>query len=187
MFVIRLGGNLAKLVASAVTPLLCATSLGWRAVCYAYGGGLLAYCALWQAVARNAPPPLPSADSPSAAGSTAPKKKSGTGEEFRLAGLVTKPAAAIVAIQVAHALCEFNIVAAWAPTYFSEVLGVPLSRLGFFTSVPMIVRPHLPCLQTQTSPPTCRPNPRHSPNSPAPTCRGLIAAFGGRLGSLPSL
>ena len=161
MFVIRLGGNLAKLVASAVTPLLCATSLGWRAVCYAYGGGLLAYCALWQAVARNAPPPLPSTDSPSATGSTAPKKKSGTGEEFRLAGLVTKPAAAIVAIQVAHALCEFNIVAAWAPTYFSEVLGVPLSRLGFFTSVPMIVRPT--CLFPQ--PPTLQPSGPAAPTT----------------------
>jgi hypothetical protein len=30
---------------------------------------------------------------------------------------------AIIAAQISHALMEFNIVTAWAPTYFSEVRG----------------------------------------------------------------
>lgn len=158
VFIIRLGGNIAKLVASAVTPLLCSTRWGWRSVCYVYGGVLALYCVTWNIFARNSPPPLPPSHSPSTPksdensteggspdGGKPKSKEKGKGKggttprEFELIGCATKPSLAIIAIQVAHALCEFNIVGAWAPTYFTEVLGVPLNRLGFFTSVPMML------------------------------------------------
>lgn len=163
VFIIRLGGNVAKLVASAATPLLCSTPWGWRSVCYVYGGALALYSVAWNLLARNAPPPLPATTSSSPSPSPRPaaedekeaaasaaaaaaekakkakKKKGGGPREFELIGCTTKPSLAIIAIQVAHALCEFNIVGAWAPTYFTEVLGVPLSRLGFFTSIPMVL------------------------------------------------
>jgi len=35
-------------------------------------------------------------------------------------------------------LCEFNVVLSWAPTYFHEALGVPLSQLGIFAALPVI-------------------------------------------------
>ena len=57
VFIIRLGGNLAKVVASAGTPLLCATRWGWRTVCYTYGGAILAYSLFWNLVAKNSPRP----------------------------------------------------------------------------------------------------------------------------------
>ena len=152
VFIIRLGGNLAKVVASAGTPLLCATRWGWRTVCYTYGGAILAYSLFWNLVAKNSPRPkkaplLETKGIESAAAGTAvtkqpaaaPARTRSSLPEFPLRGILTKPSIAIIAIQIAHALCEFNIVAAWAPTYFNEVLGVPLSRLGFFTTVPMVV------------------------------------------------
>lgn len=143
VFIIRLGGNVAKLVASAATPLLCSTRWGWRSVCYVYGGALALYSVAWNLLARNAPPPLPGTTSTPRPASASPrpkrKRKKRGPREFELIGCATKPSLAIIAIQVAHALCEFNIVGAWAPTYFVEVLGVPLSRLGFFTSIPMVL------------------------------------------------
>ena len=73
VFIIRFGGNLAKLIASAVTPLLCAT-YGWQYVCYVYGGALSLYTIAWNVFARNEPRPLPdkaaSASSVSTAGET---------------------------------------------------------------------------------------------------------------------
>ena len=36
-------------------------------------------------------------------------------------------------------MCEFNLVSAWAPTFFHEGLGVPLANLGRYTSAPMML------------------------------------------------
>jgi len=36
-------------------------------------------------------------------------------------------------------MCEFNLVSAWAPTFFHESLGVPLANLGRYTAAPMML------------------------------------------------
>lgn len=36
-------------------------------------------------------------------------------------------------------MCEFNLVSAWAPTFFHDSLGVPLANLGRYTAAPMIL------------------------------------------------
>lgn len=154
VFIIRLGGNLAKVVASAVTPYLCATRWGWRSVCYAYGLGIAAYTLIWGGIARPSPRRRiagVTGATHEASGDSSAQGRDGTKSataittapteltDFPLRGVLTKPAMAIVVAQVAHNLCEFNIVSAWAPTYFHEVLHVPLARLGFFTTIPMVV------------------------------------------------
>lgn len=148
VYIVRLGGNLAKLLASGLTPLLCSSRFGWRAVPWVYGGGVLLYVVLFKLLARDSPPPPPTPESSPPVGngkiveeeprSGPPSQGSGGG--FRVAQLFVRPTLATLAVQIAHMLCEFNIVTAWAPTYFHEVLGVPLGpQLGFLTSLPVIV------------------------------------------------
>lgn len=60
IYIIRLGGNIAKLMASAITPGLCSL-LGWRAARVFYSGFILLYAALFAALARSEPPPVPKA------------------------------------------------------------------------------------------------------------------------------
>ena len=133
IYIIRLGGNVAKLLASGLTPLLCASRFGWRAVPWVYGSGVLLYLMLFKLLARERPAPVHTAN-------TVQPVPDPTAAGFRVAQLVVRPTLATLAVQVAHMLCEFNIVTSWAPTYFHEVLGVPLGpQLGFLTSLPVVV------------------------------------------------
>ena len=135
IYIIRLGGNIAKLLASGLTPLLCASRFGWRAVPWVYGSGVLLYLVVFRLLARDRPPSV--ATENTVQPTTDPTPSSGG---FRVAQLVVRPTLACLAVQIAHMLCEFNVVTAWAPTYFHEVLGVPLGpQLGFLTSLPVIV------------------------------------------------
>ena len=138
VFIIRLGGNLAKLMASGLTPLLCASRFGWRAVPWVYGGGVLVYVLLFRLLARDRPSLAKTGQSVHQLPAESTERSTSSG--FRVAQLLVRPTLATLAVQVAHMLCEFNIVTAWAPTYFHEVLGVPLgAELGFLTSLPVIV------------------------------------------------
>jgi sugar phosphate permease len=206
VFIIRLGGNLAKLVAAVLTPAICSTKRGWRAVPVVYGGWTLVYLALFWVLARDSPPalmehqeeasaPVPQGHSKKReavfAGHLADHKKEAlakltaqsnaaaslpavtaaleehlaehkeklaaarkpepeptvvasaaadqTRGGFNVKQLTCRPTIAMLSVQVAHMLCEFNIVLSWAPTYFHEQLGVPLSQLGIFTSLPVIM------------------------------------------------
>ena len=160
VFIIRLGGNLAKLAAALVTPLLCASRWGWRAVPAVYSAATLGYLALFWHFAQSAPP-LAAGEVEQEEREREQRKQKEQGREestgpwtaeiwkrplkfllpgtFHVQTLITRPTLATLCVQVAHMLCEFNIVLSWAPTYFHEVLGVPLSQLGIFGSLPVLV------------------------------------------------
>ena len=53
--------------------------------------------------------------------------------------LVTRPSLALFVAQTSSALCEINLISLYLPTYYHEVLGVPLSALGAYTAAPMLV------------------------------------------------
>eukprot|EP01052_Picozoa_sp_SAG31_P022920 SAG31_NODE_1850_length_7082_cov_7.264786_3_plen_451_part_00 len=139
VFIIRLGGNLAKLLASALTPILCASRIGWRAVPWVYGGGVMLYLVIFRILARDSPHSVSHK-------LRRPEKQRSPAEiprrqaRFRVMQLFVRPTLATLAVQVAHMLCEYNIVTSWAPTYFHEVLGVPLGgQLGVLTSLPVVI------------------------------------------------
>ena len=157
IYIIRLGGNIAKLMASAITPTLC-SAFGWRTARIVYGGLILLYAGLFATLAREMPAPIPVptaadgsplVDTPRSrllAPRLAPQSSNGRKlklvpqkKPFTMRLLTTKPAMAIFWAQLAGMMCEFNLVSAWAPTYFHESLGVPLANLGRYTSAPMML------------------------------------------------
>ena len=129
---------------------LC-SAFGWRAARLIYGAFILAYAALFAATARSLPPPA------AAAAAATPRdrlatprvaRQSSQGQKLELAPktkpftmrlLTTRPALALLFAQFAGMMCEFNLVSAWAPTYFHESLCVPLGNLGRYTSLPMML------------------------------------------------
>ena len=129
---------------------LC-SAFGWRAARLFYGVFILAYAALFAATARSLPPPAPGATTatprdrlmtPRVARQSSQGRKLklvASRKPFTMRLLTTRPALALLFAQFAGMMCEYNLVSAWAPTYFHESLGVPLGNLGRYTSLPMML------------------------------------------------
>lgn len=122
IYIIRLGGNIAKLMASAFTPGLC-SMLGWRGARLVYSGFILLYAALFASLARSVPPPVPAPalDTPRRrllAPRLAPQSSNGRRlklvprkKPFTMRLLYTKPAFALLWAQLAgaeHCNTEFT-------------------------------------------------------------------------------
>ena len=135
--IVRVGNNCAKLVAAALTPWLCG-KVGWRSVPWSYGACIASYCAIWMAatakVLRSAgsgdnddggKAPVPQQQQKEEEVTTKTKKK-----PFTLRLLLCKPVQAGLWNQVGHDCMEMQVLGAWAPTYYHEVLGVPLHAVG---------------------------------------------------------
>jgi predicted MFS family arabinose efflux permease len=133
IYIIRLGGNIAKVAAAALTPTLTA-AMGWAGACRVFAVGILGWTAVWVAAARSGPPMITAG----AADAAAPKA-GGSAPPFTPMLLLTRPALALFVAQTSSALCEINLVSLYLPTYFHEVLGVPLGALARYTTVPMVV------------------------------------------------
>ena len=131
--------TVAKLVAAALTPWLCGR-VGWRSVPLLYGTCIAAYCAVWMGTTAKVLRSQSPASSPPAAGKaqeTVPAKKQK--KPFTLRLLLGKPVQAGLWNQVGHDCMEMQVLGAWAPTYYNEVLGVPLKAVGQYTVWPMAV------------------------------------------------
>jgi hypothetical protein len=145
IMVIRNGSNIAKVLATALTPVLSGR-FGWRAVPAAYGAFVGLYTGAWTALSASQPPPPPAAAAGSAGvGAPAPAAKP---LPFDVRLLCTRPALALFGVQLAHNLGEFHVFGVlaavcsppaspslnlrigstcdpgpWIPTYFIEVRG----------------------------------------------------------------
>ena len=134
IMVCRNGSNLSKVLAAAITPQLCGR-FGWQAVPWFYGAVIAVFVGAWTTLSSSQPPPLPSA-APSAesgpkAAAASPRKPA---RPFTMRLLVTQPALALFGSQLSHNLGEFHVFGPWLPTYFNEVLGVPMQSVGSYTS-----------------------------------------------------
>jgi MFS family permease len=136
--IIRIGNNMAKLVAAALTPWLCG-KVGWRSVPLSYGACIAGYCAVWMATTAKV---LRGGNHGAGGSATAPEfEQHGAGPPqpgqktqkkppFTLRLLFCKPVQASLWNQVGHDCMEMQVLGAWAPTYYHEVLGVPLHAVG---------------------------------------------------------
>ena len=52
--------------------------------------------------------------------------------------LLSAPTVANILNHMQHDMHEFQVLAAWAPTYYNQVLGVPLAQVGSYTLWPMV-------------------------------------------------
>lgn len=133
LLLIGLGSKASRMVSSTVTPVLCDRA-GWRRASYAYAAVVGIFTVLWQLVARNEP-----RDSKQAAKQTvssdAKKTKEKTFEPkvFRVAGIQ-----AVMWSHFAANNTEYTLMQ-WAPTYFNQVLGVPLGHVGNYLAAPATV------------------------------------------------
>ena len=128
MLAVRMGSHLSKIVGPALTPWLIGR-VGWQVAARIYAGAFGFYAVVWQLLSRERPRVVVS-------GGQQPKAKQAP---FTLRLLTVKSQVAIGYSQVCHDLLEFQTLASWAPVYFAEVLGVPLSRVGLFTVPPVVI------------------------------------------------
>lgn len=146
IYIIRLGGNAAKLMAAALTPTLTA-ALGWTGACRIYAAAILSWTAVWMAAAQPCPPDPPPPAPPAQAGDTPTAVTKPTAgivhaqrqrrPPFTPKLLLTRPALAMFVAQTSSALCEINLVSLYLPTFYTEQLGVPLRQLARYTTPPM--------------------------------------------------
>ena len=141
--IIRVGNNIAKLVAAALTPWLCGSVAGWRSVPLGFGSVIAGYCVVWYtltgAVFRRATTSSSSPSEVDKARVLASTKNPLLKKPFTLRLLLCKPVQAALWNQVGHDCMEMQVLGAWAPTYYNQVLGVPLSSVGKYTVFPMAV------------------------------------------------
>ena len=140
MLAVRMGSHLSKIIGPALTPWLIGKA-GWRAAARIYGGAFALYAVLWQIAARERP--RIDAGRSSAFTRTSSREMSNTTSRseqapFTLRLLTVRAEISIMFSQVCHDLLEFQTLASYAPVYFAEVLGVPLSRVGMYTVWPMV-------------------------------------------------
>ena len=122
--------------------LLCA-ALGWRKASTVYAIFVAAFTAFWQVAAKNEPAPNPALETvPPANGSadeevaTTPKKETEKAFESKVFGV-----AGIHAVMWSHVAAnntEYCLMQ-WAPSYFNEVLNVPLGQVGGYLAVPAAI------------------------------------------------
>lgn len=158
ILIMTLGSTWATMVAGWLTPFI-AGRWGWRAVPFVYGGTIIATTAVWQACAYDSPvamfskararlDPIPTG-SPAAVGDrmsaprAEPKVVPRPKARYDARIVTVKPAIAMIGAQAAGMAISngggSSIIGAWAPTYYIDVLGVPMSQVGVYLSAPMLV------------------------------------------------
>jgi sugar phosphate permease len=146
LLLVGLGSKMSRMLSAAVTPVLCA-ALGWRRASTVYAVCVAAFTAFWQAVARNEPraaaPELtlqtmeelatPKANGEQIAVGTEPTEKAFESRVFTVAGIQAVMWSHVAANNTEYCLMQ------WAPSYFNEVLHVPLGQVGGYLAVPAAV------------------------------------------------
>lgn len=127
------GTTLAKNIASVVTPWLSGRS-GWHTAAAVYAAAVGGYTVAWQLLASERPK--------SAANPTGrPNRRAGAEASVKFGAkalMLSPPCIVNTFLHMVHDLSEMQVLAFWAPTYFNQVLGVPLHLVGAYTSWPML-------------------------------------------------
>lgn len=134
LLLIGLGSKASRMVSSTVTPVLCDRA-GWRRASYAYAASVGVFAVLWQLVARNEP----SSDTQQPAKQETTTDVEKTKEKAFEPQVFRVPA--IQAVMWSHFAAnntEYTLMQ-WAPTYFNQVLGVPLGSVGTYLAGPATV------------------------------------------------
>jgi hypothetical protein len=144
------GTTLAKNIAAYATPRI-AGSHGWEAATGSYALAVGLYAVLWQLRGRERPPPPPPPlppPPPPPTTTTPPPTTTSTPTTTPSRGrapfspvqlLLAAPTFWNTWLHAQHDLAELQILAYWAPTYYSQVLGVELAKVGSYTFLPMLV------------------------------------------------
>lgn len=130
--IMGIGTKMARIISVSATPLLCGPSFGWRTAVRTYGVGAAAVAVGWQLMVRERPPQVSNktVDAGQRATEVKPDQKT---FEPRIFGV--RSVQAIVAMHTAYNNSDYSIVT-WAPTYFTEVLGVPQASIGKYLVIP---------------------------------------------------
>jgi hypothetical protein len=144
LMIIRQGSNVAKLVASSLTPLLCGR-LSWQRTAWVYGAAAGLYGCVWHAALpadRYKPLVKPSLPEPGAGAKTSGRRSLKPslpgGSSFRLA--IAAPTLACQASHIARDFIEFHTLGAYAPVFFHDVHRVALDKVGRYTTGAMAVQ-----------------------------------------------
>jgi len=130
--IMGIGTKMARIISVSATPLLCAPSFGgWRTAVRTYGVGAAAVAVGWQLTVRECPPQM--SEKTVDAGRRTTEVKSEKTFEPRIFGV--RSVQAIVAMHTAYNNSDYSIIQ-WAPTYFTEVLGVPQANIGKYLVIP---------------------------------------------------
>eukprot|EP01052_Picozoa_sp_SAG31_P027534 SAG31_NODE_2584_length_5434_cov_3.784067_4_plen_447_part_00 len=134
---ITLGGKMAAF-ATMVTPLLCASRLGWAGVHYVYGGGCLAFSALWQFAAIDKP--RSDSSTTKAAADITANAEGGTSQKAVEWRIFTVPSAQVVVLM--HIACNnlWTTLDKIAFSFFDEVLGCSAVTAGAWLAFPSAVQ-----------------------------------------------
>eukprot|EP01052_Picozoa_sp_SAG31_P018647 SAG31_NODE_1329_length_8753_cov_4.101225_6_plen_311_part_00 len=131
-----MGTTLAKNIAAFLTPLIAGYA-GWQAAAAWYGGAVALYTIGWLGCATERPV---TANNPSGG-----RKVNGVGPQSKqrhpyspIQLMLAAPTLANTFLHMQHDLAEQQILSAWAPTYYNQVLGVPLARVGIYAFWPML-------------------------------------------------
>ena len=129
ILIMTLGSTWSTMVAAWLTPPLAGWA-GWRAVPYVFGSTIMGMSLLWQ---------ICGAERPGAEAEAQQKER----PKYDPRIVLVRPAIAMIASQTAGMSISngggASILGAWAPTYYTEHLGVPLERIGLYLSAPMVV------------------------------------------------
>ena len=141
------GTKLARISAVSLTPLLCASFLGWRGTVRVYSCCVAAICALWQLLGREercsaraqALQPPSSAVTPTEQQQQQQQQRQTSKKVvFEPRIFRTQQVWSLLAMHMAYNNSDYSILS-WAPIYFSEVLGVPTAQIGAYLVWPTIL------------------------------------------------
>jgi len=138
LLLIGLGSKASRMVSSTVTPVLCDRA-GWRQASYIYAAAVGAFTILWQLVARNEPRDRAvEQQQPQANGDQKPEETKGKEKTFEPRVFRVASIHAVMWSHFAANNTEYTLMQ-WAPTYFNQVLNVPLGSVGTYLAAPATV------------------------------------------------
>ena len=137
LLLIGLGSKASRMVSSTVTPVLCDRA-GWRQASYIYAAAVGAFTILWQLVARNEPRDQVADQPPQANGEQKPEEEKEKEKPFEPRVFRVASIHAVMWSHFAANNTEYTLMQ-WAPTYFNQVLNVPLGSVGTYLAAPATV------------------------------------------------
>ena len=137
--IMGVGTKAARITAVAATPLLCTPAAGgWRTCVRIYGAMTLAVVAGWQLIVRERPPRSEEQEQEQEKKSASTAEEPKKAKTFELRIFRVRSVQALIAMHVAYNNSDYTILQ-WAPTYFTEVLGVPAAGVGKYLLIPTVV------------------------------------------------